>query len=138
MERSRSERTVSCHYPLISPQTATTSSPFRCFRCATGPGNQWLGIRRTDVDVTPRGSQFIDYDVPCDDLMTNGAMLQYRPPCWIRQPMAVRATEPTILMGGRGAGVARTFGRQTDKPKMWGSSSISSRNIFLQLNESQN
>lgn len=89
------------------------------------------GIRRTDMDVTPRGSQFIDYDVPCDVLSTNGAILQHRPPsvqAWIRQPVAVKETEPTILMGGYCASVARTFA-PADKQTKYGSS-MSSRNIY--------
>lgn len=96
------------------------------------------GIRRTDMDVTPRGSQFIDYDVPCDVLSTNGAILQHRPPsvrAWIRQPVAVRETEPTILMGGYCASVARTFA-PADKQTKYGSS-ISST-TFLRPPVSQN
>jgi len=78
------------------------------------------------VDVTPRGSQFIDYDAPCDVLTTNGAISATPSAVHAsadnlgsRQSVAVRATEPSVLMSGHCSGVARIFAQQTKKNKKW-------------------
>jgi hypothetical protein len=90
------------------------------FSRATGSENQWPGIRRTDVDVIPRGSQFIDYDVPCDVLTTNGAILRHRQSA-IRAHARMDITRcqgdrTTVLMGGYFAGVAKNI-RLGNKPQ---------------------